>query len=60
MTSGYLSLEHIEKALEALRANGKPVVGISLTLLESRGLVGPGPSSPTRSSSALDRPPEAK
>ena len=32
----------------------------ALTLLESRGLVGPGPSSPTRTWVPLDNPPEAE
>lgn len=31
----------------------------ALALLEARGLVGPGPSTPTRTWVPLDRPPEA-
>lgn len=32
----------------------------ALALLEARGLVGPGPSTPTRTWVTLDRPPEAE
>ena len=32
----------------------------ALALLEARGLVGPGPSTPTRTWVPLDRPPEAE